>query len=47
MDEKCLNCEVYKEMKESNVPCICAWYMDNVILGDDIVDNCIEYRSLK
>ena len=47
MNERCLNCKIYEETKKSNVPCACAWFIDNVILGDKIVDECTMYDPIK
>ena len=46
MPEKCKTCLIYKKMEESDEPCCCIWFIDNVVLGDKSVDDCKEYIQL-
>ena len=47
MNEKCLNCKINEEIENSDCPSVCAWYMDNVVLGDKTITECTEYRPIK
>lgn len=46
MNKKCKNCLIHKQMIESKEPSCCAWYIDNVVLGNKSVDECTEHIDL-
>ena len=37
---KCGTCKIYQELPD--LAC-CAWYMDNVVLGDKVTKDCPKY----
>ena len=46
MPEKCKTCKIFAQMKKSNEPCCCIWFMDNILLGDKTIDDCTEYIDI-
>ena len=43
---KCLKCKIYKEAQESDVPAVCAWYLENVVCGFKILEDCPEFEEV-
>ena len=44
---KCETCKVYEEVCKSEVPACCKWFLDNVVIGVDSVENCTDYEEVK
>lgn len=42
---KCDTCRILKESNESKEPACCAWYIDNIVLGDKSVEDCNCYKE--
>lgn len=42
---KCEKCKIMNELYESKEPACCAWYMDNVVLGNKSVEDCGCYEE--
>lgn len=40
----CKKCKIYKKVAQSKKPSCCAWYLDNVVLGDKSVKDCPRYK---
>ena len=43
---KCNTCKVMADIYNSKDPACCAWFMDNVVLGNKSVDDCPKYKSV-
>lgn len=44
---KCDTCKVHGEVCKSEVPACCKWYLDNVVICGDSVENCTEYEPVE
>lgn len=44
---RCATCQVYADATEFDEPCVCIWFMDNVVCGNKSVDDCPVYEPLK
>lgn len=44
---KCDNCAIMAKMNECNEPCVCAWYIDNVVFGVKSIEDCTEFKEKK
>lgn len=44
---KCDICKVMRDAESSNEPACCAWYLENVIIGNKKVDDCPVYMEEK
>lgn len=40
----CKTCQVYADSLKSETPCICNWYLHNVLKGDKSVKSCPNYK---
>ena len=47
MPEKCMSCKVYHEILKSDVPACCKWFMDNIVIGDCVIEECTEYEPVE
>lgn len=45
--KKCMGCKVFQDILESDVPACCMWFMDNVVICGDSVENCTEYEPVE
>ena len=43
----CDNCAINREVDVSPEYAVCAWYMDNVVLGNKTTDDCPLYKEVK
>ena len=45
---KCSKCLISEQMRLSDEPCTCAWFMDNIIIGGDkSTDSCDIFIEVK
>lgn len=41
---RCQTCQVQAKALKSKEPCVCRWYLDNVVCGDKSVKSCPNYK---
>lgn len=41
---RCDVCRVKESVEKSNEPACCAWYLENVVVGNKTVDNCTAFE---
>lgn len=41
--KKCDTCEIMKLVLKAREPAVCAWYIDNVVVGNKKVEDCTMY----
>lgn len=44
---KCDTCKVHQEVLNSDVPACCVWFLENVIVCGDSVDDCPVYEPVE
>lgn len=44
---RCKTCQVYTDAIHSNAPCVCTWYLANVINGDKSTKSCPNYKPVE
>lgn len=44
---RCKTCQVQASALKSETPCVCNWYLQNVINGDKSTKSCPNYKPIK
>lgn len=47
MTTRCDTCEVMAEIRKSDAPACCKWFMDNVVCGNKSTKSCPHYKPAK